>query len=51
MQMADKPYDCDRERGEKKQKNNPAFPSLFAKATRPSNAAASIEGLSTLQRY
>jgi hypothetical protein len=30
MQMADEPDDSDRERNQKKEKNDPAFPALFA---------------------
>src|SRR5437868_4837943 len=51
VQMADQPYDCDRQRRQKEQKDDPTFPSVFAKPAGPSNAAAWIERLCTLQRY
>src|SRR5215217_6476005 len=51
MHMADQPYDCGCERHEKKQKNNPTFPSVFAKPPPPSKAPARVERLSTLHRY
>src|SRR5215217_8505011 len=51
MHMADQPYDCGCERHEKKQKNNPTFPSVFAKPPPPCKAPARVERLSALQRY
>ena len=46
--MADKPDDSDRERNQKKEKNDSAFPALFAQRTRSSSG---IERLAGFERY
>jgi hypothetical protein len=48
MQMADKPDDSDSERNQKKEKNDPAFPALFAQRTR---SPICVERLACLERY
>src|SRR6478736_499368 len=45
MQMADEPDDSDRERNQKKKKNDPAFPALFAQRTRSSSCIERLPGL------
>jgi len=49
MQMADEPHDSGRERHQKKEKNDLAFPSHFAQRTRPSRAWARIAGMTALE--
>src|SRR5262249_38016976 len=50
MQVADEPHDCGGKRGQKKQKNGPAFSPFFAQRTTSPRGSAGLEGVSAVQR-
>jgi hypothetical protein len=50
MQVADQPDDCDGKRHHKKEKNNLAFPSLFAQQARAPGIPAFAHGAPGLRR-
>src|SRR5205085_868364 len=51
MQMADEPDDSETERDHENQKNNSAFPSLFAQGNAPSSDAAVVAPAFVLERH
>src|SRR5436190_733040 len=50
MQMADEPNDRHRKRGQKKEKNDPAFSLFFAHRTRSAGTPAFLDRLCAVQR-